>query len=229
MSITAPPHPRTNDGLSLPDKPTMRGVLHQWAALAAAAAGAVLVGMAPGARAAWAAGGFVVSLVVLFGVSATYHRVTWRPRARAWMRRLDHASIFVLIAGTYTPIAVLGLPAGAGNVLLAAVWGGAAVGIAVSLLWVRAPKVVSAALCLAVGWTVVPFLGEVVAALDAGALGLIVGGGVAYTAGAVAYASGRPRLAPRVFGYHELFHACTVVAAGLHFAAVLLIVRGPAG
>jgi hemolysin III len=141
-------------------KPKLRGVLHQWAASCALGAGAVLIAMAPTRRTAAAAALYALSLVVLFAISATYHRVNWSVRARAWMRRLDHASIFLLIAGTYTPVAMVGLAEDTGNSLLLAIWGGALVGVLQSLFWVNAPKVLTAALAVAVGWTLVPYFAE---------------------------------------------------------------------
>lgn len=206
-------------------KPRLRGVLHQFAAPGALGAGVVLVSMAPGPRSATAAALYALSLVVLFAVSATYHRVDWSTRARAWMRRMDHASIFILIAGTYTPVALIGLPEASGNSLLVAIWCGALLGVAQSLFWVQAPKVLTAVLAVAVGWTLVPYFGEVRQALGTSELVLIFAGGVAYTAGALAYALKRPDLKPGVFGYHEFFHALTLVGAALHFAAVLRLVR----
>ncbi|MFY0568223.1 PAQR family membrane homeostasis protein TrhA [Archangium lansingense] len=206
-------------------KPRMRGVLHQFAAAVALGAGLVLISMAPSERSATAAALFAVSLVTLFTVSATYHRVNWSVPARAWMRRMDHASIFVLIAGTYTPVALIGLPGAAGNNLLLAVWSGALLGVLKSLFWVNAPKAVTAALAVGVGWTLVPYFNEVRRSLGMTELALILMGGVAYTVGAVAYASKRPKLQPEVFGYHEVFHALTIVGAVLHFVAVLLLVR----
>lgn len=200
-------------------------MLHQFAAAIALGAGGVLVSMAPTPRAAAAAALYAVSLVVLFSVSATYHRVDWSPRGRAWMRRMDHASIFILIAGTYTPIALLGVSGTAGDSLLLAIWCGAFVGVLQSLFWVGAPKVLTAALAVAVGWTLVPYLEEARQALGVTELSLILAGGVAYTTGAVAYALKRPNFRPGVFGYHEFFHALTLVGAGLHFAVVLRLVR----
>ena len=200
-------------------------MLHQFAAAMALGAGGVLVSMAPTPRAAAAAALYAVSLVVLFSVSATYHRVDWSPRGRAWMRRMDHASIFILIAGTYTPIALLGVSGAAGDSLLLAIWCGAFVGVLQSLFWVGAPKVLTAALAVAVGWTLVPYLEEARQALGVTELSLILAGGVAYTTGAVAYALKRPDFRPGVFGYHEFFHALTLVGAGLHFAVVLRLVR----
>lgn len=203
----------------------MRGVLHQFGAAIAAGAGLVLVTLAPAGRASAAVAVFVASLFVLFTVSATYHRVDWSVPARARMRRADHASIFVLIAGTYTPIAMLGLPRDVGNKLLVAIWSGALLGVLLSLFWVQAPRILVAALAVLVGWTLVPYMGEVRHAYGDGIFGLILAGGIAYSLGAVAYASKRPTLWPAFFGYHELFHLLTLVGATLHFTAVLKIVR----
>ena len=209
-----------------PVKPTLRGVLHQWAAVFSFGAGAVLVGMTGDVRTALVCAVFATSLFTLFTVSATYHRVHWSEIGRARMRRLDHASIFLLIAGTYTPIAALGLTHSTTPRLLAMIWGGAALGILQSLFWVHAPKVVSAGLAVAVGWTIVPYFSEVRASLSAHVFGLIGIGGIAYTIGALAYASKRPNPIPGVFGYHEIFHALTILGALLHFIAVMLLVRG---
>jgi hemolysin III len=211
--------------VELPVKPSLRGVLHHWAAVVALGAGLVLVAFAPTLRAALAAGGFALSLVTLFTVSATYHRVHWSAVGRARMRRLDHASIFVLIAGTYTPVAALGLPAQDGNELLLVVWLGALLGVLQSVFWVSAPKVVSAGLAIALGWTIAPYGKVVWHALPGSVFVLIVAGGLAYTLGGVAYATKRPNPNPSVFGYHEVFHALTLLGAALHYAAVVLLVR----
>lgn len=207
------------------EKPKLRGVLHQFAASCALGAGGVLIAVAPTARAVTASALYVFSLVALFTVSATYHRVNWSVSGRAWMRRMDHASIFLLIAGTYTPLALLGLPGDSGNGLLLAIWGGALLGVLQSLFWVHAPKVLTAALAVGVGWTLVPYFGEVRRALGDAEFGLVLAGGLAYTLGAVAYAAKRPNPRPGVFGYHEVFHALTLVGAALHFAVVLKLVR----
>jgi hemolysin III len=209
------------------EKPALRGVIHAAAAWCALGAGSVLVAVAPTSRAQIAVAVFTLSLIELFAVSAIYHRVNWiGVNSRAIMRRLDHASIFVLIAGTYTPVAVLGIGGVNGQRLLIAVWSGALVGVLVSVFWVKRPKAVSAALAVAVGWTMVPFLGEARRHLG-GDLWLILAGGVAYTAGAVIYAIRRPNPWPRVFGYHELFHALTVLGAFLHFVAIIHITVCP--
>lgn len=206
-------------------KPAMRGVLHHWAAVAAAGAGAVLVATAPHPRAVWAAAIYALSVVLLFGVSAAYHRPMWPLEKRALMRRLDHAAIFVLIAGTYTPICLLGLPPAAGSGLLTLVWSAAALGAVKAVFWSHAPRVVTAAVYLLAGWAVVPYLSEVRQALTATDLALLLGGGAVYSLGALMYATKRPEPVPGVFGHHEVFHALTVVACALHFSLVLRLVQ----
>ncbi|MDI1447846.1 hemolysin III family protein [Polyangium sp. 6x1] len=208
------------------EKPKLRGVIHQWAAVVAGFAGVGLVCIAAEIRRSVAAAVYSLSLLTLFAVSATYHRIDWGPKARMRMRRLDHAAIFVLIAGTYTPIALIAVGPGDGTKLCALAWSCAAVGIVKSVFWSGSPKWVTAAVAVAAGWCIVPFLSAVGRALDLMQLVLIFGGGMFYTLGAVAYASKRPNPVVGVFGYHEVFHACTVVAAAMHFTAVATIVRG---
>ncbi len=205
-------------------KPSWRGVLHHWAAFYALGAGTVLVAIAPSWRAITASAIYALSLVLLFAVSATYHRVQWSDPARAWMRRADHASIFVLIAGTYTPIALLALEGSDGKRLLIYIWAGATLGVVLSLFWVRAPKALTAAIAVAVGWMLAPYIGEVNRILGA-YMWVILAGGIAYTVGAVVYATKRPNPRPATFGYHEVFHALTILGAALHFVAVVHVVR----
>lgn len=202
-----------------PAKPLLRGVSHEIAASLALAAWIVLAVLAPAGRGRAAANVYGASLFTLFLVSALYHRPNWRARARAFMRRLDHSAIFLLVAGTYTPLCLL-LPRSTGLALLAVVWGGAALGVVQSILWVHAPKPLVAALYVALGWAVLPVLPALRAVLGTSALALLAGGGVAYTAGAVVYAARRPDPFPRVFGYHEVFHALVIAAAACHFAVV---------
>jgi hemolysin III len=206
-------------------KPRLRGLLHQWASPVALVAGLALVGLSRSLQAALAAGVFAISLVTLFTVSATYHRVTWTPAGRAWMRRADHASIFVLIAGSWTPIALLGLPPGVGTSLCAIIWGGAAAGVLTSLFWVDAPKLLTVALCVALGWCLLPYFGILRRSLTTPEWALLFGGGLAYTLGAVVYATKRFDFNPRTFGYHEVFHAFTLLGAAQHFGCVLFLVR----
>ncbi len=206
-------------------KPRLRGVLHQYAFFAALAGGLVLVLSASTTLAALASGIYATALAGLFGVSALYHRVTWAPPARRRMRRLDHSMIFLLIAGTYTPMALLVLPPSTSTVLLAVVWGLALAGVALSLVWIGAPRGLTAALYVLLGWVVLGILPDMVSRLGVATLVLLALGGVSYTAGAAIYAVKRPNPVPRIFGYHEVFHALTIGAAALHFAAVASVVR----
>ncbi|HYC87887.1 MAG TPA: hemolysin III family protein [Thermoanaerobaculia bacterium] len=208
-------------------KPHLRGVLHQEAAWFSLGAGSVLVAMAHTLEAAVAAAIYSASLVAQFAVSSIYHRVQWTERMRALLRRADHSAIFVLIAGTYTPISLLGLAGDDGRRLLIIIWAGAAAGVALSLFWINAPKVLVAVLAVALGWTIVPYFDQARQLLGAG-IWLVLAGGIAYTAGAIVYAARRPDPHPHVFGYHEVFHVLTIVGAFLHFAAILGIVRNAA-
>lgn len=205
-------------------KPLLRGVSHQIAAYLAAPAGAALVAGANGASARVAALTYSLSLFGLFVVSASYHRPTWSDRARRILWRIDHSAIFVLIAGTYTPLCML-LEPGTRVATLALVWSGAGIGTAISVLWVGAPKRLMAALYVLLGWIAVPVLPSLVGRLGAGALALVVGGGLLYTAGAVIYAYRRPDPYPTVFGFHEVFHLLVVAAAACHFVVVGAAIR----
>jgi hemolysin III len=204
-------------------KPLLRGVSHEVAAGFALAGWVTLVHSAPGPRAAAAAAVYGLALFAQFAISALYHRPRWDTRARLVMRRLDHAAIFMLIAGTYTPFCLL-LPPGTGGWLLALVWSGAVAGMILSVAWPMAPKWLMAALTVGLGWAIVPTLPALGAAIGAGGLLLLGAGGVAYTLGAVVYATRVPNPSPRVFGYHEVFHALVIVAAILHYAAVAGVV-----
>ena len=203
-------------------KPRLRGVSHFWAFFVALAAGAVLVATAPDGRATLAAAIYAGSLATLFGVSALYHRVNWRPATRRWMRRLDHSAIFVLIAGTVTPFALLVMSGPFATALLIAVWAGAAAGIVVEMFWVDAPKWATAIVYLSVGWIGALGFPAIVVNAGIGAGVLIAIGGVLYTAGAVVYARQRPDPNPAVFGYHEIFHVLVIAAAVAHFTAVAI-------
>lgn len=206
-------------------RPRLRGVLHQWAALVAVAGAAVLVVLAPAGGARAAAAVYGGSLVGMLATSATYHRVPWRTaQARARMRALDHAMIFVVIAGTFTPACALALGGTFGAVMLVTVWVGAAIGVLHELRWPDAPKWRSAVAYLALGWTAVATLPALTEAVGAGVLALLAAGGLLYTAGAIVYARGRPDPWPATFGFHEVFHSLVVAAAALHFAAITAIV-----
>jgi hemolysin III len=206
-------------------KPRLRGVSHQWAFFASCAIGAALVVAAPSGTPRLAATIYAVSVAVLFGVSALYHRTTWASAAaRRWMRRLDHSAIFVLIAGTYTPFALLVLDGPIATVILVVVWAGALGGILLKLVWIDAPKLITAIVYVALGWVAVAAFPDLIDELGLTATALVVAGGLLYTAGALVYAFKRPDPVPTVFGYHEVFHALVIVAAALQYAVVAFYV-----
>jgi len=205
-------------------KPRLRGVLHQYAFFVSLACGACLIVMASDGRARVAAAIFAVAVSGLLGTSALYHRVTWRPQARRWMRRLDHSMIFVLIAGTYTPVALLALRGPLASAILIVVWAGALGGVLFKLVWIDAPKWLFALLYLALGWASAAILGELPAAIGWLGVAGLAAGGLLYTAGAMVYASERPNPFPKVFGYHEVFHVLVLAAVGLHYAVIAFAV-----
>ncbi|MFT4220860.1 MAG: hemolysin III family protein [Microbacterium sp.] len=207
-------------------KPTWRGWIHAGTFPVAIAAGAVLIALADGTPAKWACAVFVASSLLLFGNSALYHRFDWQPRAKAVLRRIDHANILLLIAGTYTPLAVLGLAPEKGTVLLVVVWSGTLLGILFRVFWTQAPRWLYVALYLALGWAAVMYIVDLFLANSAMML-LVLVGGVLYTVGAVIYALKRPNPWPGSFGFHEIFHVCTVLAFLCHWTACLLIAIEP--
>jgi hemolysin III len=210
----------------------MRGWLHLYAFFVAAVAGAVLTVLAatmsgrPGPAAAVSCAIYSVTVCALFGTSALYHRRYWSPRGYQIMRRLDHSMIFVFIAGTYTPFSVLLLSPGARVVILSVIWGGALLGVGMKLISPNAPRWLSAPLYVAHGWVGIAILPDILRGAGPAALVLILAGGVWYTLGATCYALRRPDPWPGVFGHHELFHACTLVAALCHHVAIYLAVFG---
>lgn len=206
-------------------KPKLRGVSHQIAFFVSLVAGAVLVATAPSTRSAAACAVYSVSLSALFGISALYHRPHWPPEKRQIMRRLDHSAIFLLIAGTYTPLFWLLDTEGSHLRPLWIVWIGAALGIGKSLLWAHAPKAITAALCVVLGWAAVGDVVRLGPVMGSTTVGLLVAGGVLYSIGALVYAKKRPDPVPEVFGYHEIFHALVIVASICHFVYVVRIVR----
>ena len=202
-------------------KPRLRGVFHQWAFAGSIFAGIYLVLAADSARARLAVSVYALSVAALFGTSALYHRVNWRSLgARRWMRRLDHTMIFVLIAGSYTPFALLVMHGTLGTVVLIAVWSAALLGALFKLVWIDAPGWLTAAAYVAVGWIAVIAMPELVSRLGVAAVGALALGGVLYSLGAVIYARKRPDPVPMVFGYHEVFHLLVIVAAALQYAVV---------
>lgn len=207
-------------------KPTWRGWIHAGTFPVAIAAGIVLITLADGAVAKWACAVFMATSVLLFGNSALYHRFDWGPRTKAVLKRIDHANIMLLIAGTYTPIAVLALPPQKGILLLTLVWTGALLGILFRVFWINAPRWLYVALYLLLGWAAVMYLGDLLQASVA-MMVLVIVGGLLYTGGAVCYALKKPNPWPGRFGFHEIFHVCTVLAFLCHWTACLLIAVHP--
>ena len=205
------------------ERPTLRGVLHAVAFVVSCVIGVLFVIAAPDDH-TLAAAAFAVSASVMLGTSALYHRVRWSPSRRLWMRRADHAGVFLLIAGTYTPVALISLHGAWRTTVLAVVWSGAAVATVAKMCWVRSPKWLSAAVGIALGWVGVVALPELIRNVGLFPILLLAAGGVAYTAGAVVYARRRPDPVPHVFGYHELFHALTIVALACQYVAVAVFV-----
>jgi hemolysin III len=205
-------------------KPSMRGVLHFYAFLVAIGLGVALVIVAPAGSATVAATVYATAVCGLFGVSALYHRGHWSETGRQWMRRLDHSMIFIFIAASFTPVAMLSLDGALATVILAVVWGGAAAGVILKLVWISAPKWLSALLYVALGWVAVattPALWHELGWLSVVAFSV---GGLLYTAGAIIYAFERPNPWPRTFGFHEIFHTLVVLAAATHYAVIAFAV-----
>jgi hemolysin III len=206
-------------------KPRLRGVSHQWAFFVSLVTGAVLILLAPNGEAMMAAGIYALSVAALFGTSALYHRINWQSlNARRWMRRLDHSMIFVLIAGTYTPFALLALDGTLATAILIVVWTGAIAGVVLQLCWVDAPRALSAFVYLAMGWVALAAFPQMIDKIGVTGTVLVASGGLLYSVGAVIYAVKRPNPVPKVFGYHEVFHALVIAAAALHYSVVALIV-----
>jgi hemolysin III len=207
-------------------RPTWRGWIHAGTFPVAVAAGIVLVVLADGTVASWASAVFAMSSLLLFGMSALYHRFDWSPRAKVLLKRFDHSNIFLLIAGSYTPIALLALPPSKGLLLLAAVWVGALIGIGFRVFWIGAPRWLYVALYIALGWAAMAYIVDIFAASPE-TMTLVVVGGLLYTGGAVMYALKRPNPWPGHFGFHELFHVCTVLAFLCHWVAILILAIAP--
>jgi hemolysin III len=208
-------------------KPRLRGWLHAYAAVISIASGAALVAVAAatqGGRAAAPTAIYAATVTLLFGTSALYHRLKWSPRAHSLMKRLDHSMIFVFIAGTYTAIAALTLDRSAAVTVLFVVWTGALAGVALQTAWPHAPGWVTVPCYVALGWVAVFVMPDLLRNAGVAALVLIVAGGIIYTIGGVVYALKRPNPIPGVFGFHEVFHLCTLVAALCHYVAIWLAV-----
>ena len=207
-------------------KPTWRGWIHAGTFPVAIAAGIVLIVLAQGAPAKWSAAVFMATSLLLFGNSALYHRFNWGPRTKIVLKRIDHANILLLIAGTYTPIATLALEPDKGTLLLVLVWSGALLGILFRVFWINAPRWLYVALYLLLGWAAVMYMPDLLRA-NVAMMILVIVGGLLYTGGAIVYALKKPNPWPGHFGFHEIFHVCTVLAFLCHWTACLLIALQP--
>ena len=209
--------------LALAARPQLRGVLHG-AGFVVACAVMVPLLLALDGRRLVAAAVFAASAIVMLGVSTLYHRVLWKPRARAWMRRADHAGVYLLIAGTYTPVGLLSMHGTMQHVVLAVVWSGAAAAILTKVCWVHARRWISVAFGVTLGWIGIVAMPQLAESSGLVAVALIASGGLAYTAGAIVYALRRPDPIPSIFGYHEIFHALTLVALTCQYVAIAFFV-----
>lgn len=202
-------------------KPRLRGVSHQWAFFISVGLGIALVISAPSGTATAAAAVYAACVATLFGSSAVYHRVDWkRPNARRWMRRLDHSAIFLLIAGSYTPFALLALDGTLADVILGVIWAGALAGIVLKLVWIDAANWLTATIYVLLGSVAFGAFPGLVSEVGLTASGMVALGGLLYTLGAVVYARRRPDPVPAVFGYHEVFHVLVILASGLLYAVI---------
>jgi len=205
-------------------RPRLRGVLHAAGFAVACVVGAVFVVAAGDGRRTVAAAVFAGSVAAMLAASSLYHRITWGPRARLWMRRVDHAGIYVLIAGTYTSVGLLSLHGHLQRILLALAWSGAAAATLTKLCWVGAPKWLNALIGIMLGWIGVAAVPQLLTTAGPAAVVLLALGGIAYTLGAIVYARSKPDPVPTVFGYHEVFHALTLVALACHYVAIAFFV-----
>jgi hemolysin III len=201
-------------------RPLLRGMSHAYAFWVALVAAVLLTVLVPAGTARGAAVVYGIGLCALFAASGTYHRWRWNPRWRPLLRRIDHSTIFVFIAASYTPVALLVMHGTLRWVILVAVWTGALAGVILSVAWITAPRVLSALCYLALGWVVVVALPQMIDRLDVAPLVLLAAGGVLYSIGALVYATKRPNPWPRVFGFHEVFHALVILAAAVQFVAL---------
>ena len=207
-------------------RPLLRGRLHQGAFFAAVPAGVVLVSIAPTPRSRLAAAIFALSLAGLYGTSTLYHRLPWSPQSLRWMKRIDHSMIFVLIAGTYTPLALLVLHGAWEVTVLSIVWGGAAIGTLLKFLRIDGLAAVTGALYIALGWLAIVATPEIVHGISGTAAGLMLTGGILYTGGAIVLARNRPDPAPSTYGYHEIWHTCVIAASACHYGLIMLVTLG---
>lgn len=208
-----------------PSKPLLRGHFHQGMFFISLGACALLLARTQNKRQLVSIITYSLALLIMFGVSTIYHRINWQPRARLWMRRMDHAGIYVMIAGSFTPITLLALPGESGTKLLFFIWIVAGFGILQSLFFVNLPKMVSAILYIGMGFVILPYLTDLVPRLGTANMGLLIAGGLAYIVGALAYGLKRPDFVPHIFGYHEFFHVMVSVGAILHFVMIYFLIN----
>ena len=220
MSPTAEQHPGVVEEVVRAVKPHLRGWLHAGAFPVSLVAGLVLVVLADGTRETVATAIYAVTAVLLFGVSALYHRGNWSPKTEKMLKRLDHSNIFLIIAGTYTPFSIILLHNDGGTTLLWIVWSAALAGIAFRVLWVGAPRWLYTPVYIALGWVAAFYISDIFDAGGAAVVALIAVGGLLYSIGAVVYATKRPNPSPRWFGFHEVFHALTIGAFAVHYIAI---------
>lgn len=206
--------------------PSWRGWIHAGTFPLTIVLGIILITLADGAEAKTASAVYMATSLLLFGNSALYHRIAWAPRTKVILKRIDHSNIFLLIAGTYTPIALLALPPGKGVLLLILVWSGALLGIGFRVFWINAPRWLYVPIYLALGWAAIMYLGDLIQA-SIPMMVLILVGGLLYSAGAVIYGLKKPNPFPGAFGFHEIFHTLTVLAFLCHWAATLIIAIEP--
>lgn len=208
----------------LSEKPRLRGIPHSVGALVAIPAAIFCVAHAAEGDGTMGATIYGLSLIFLLSASAIYHTPTWTPRVRMWLRRVDHSAIFVLIAGSYTPICLIALPPDDANLMLTAVWTCAALGTGLSLFWPMAPRWLNVGLTIAMGWVILPYGFVIIDALGPLNIGLLFLGGVLYSVGGVTYARRAPNPVPLVFGHHEVFHCLVLSAAACHYAVIWRLV-----
>ena len=206
-------------------KPKLRGYFHQEAFFMALGACVLLVLKSSSSLALISSLVYSLGLLTMLGVSSVYHRFNWAPKQRTLLKRLDHSAIFILIAGTFTPICLLALSESSGQKLFIVIWSAAILGVLQSIFWVKAPKIVTAIFYVIMGWLAFPYLGELQSTLGVTLVALMLAGGIVYTVGAVFYALKKPNLIPGILGYHELFHLFTIIGAAFHFAMIYRLIH----
>lgn len=209
------------------EKPLLRGHVHQATFFFGLGACVMLIAQAPSSLSRFSAAIYTTCLALLFGISALYHRIDWPEKFRKWIQKLDHSAIFIFIAGTGTPISLLGLRGSSGQTLLTLFWTSAIVGILKEFFWKKAPRWSSGLFYVVMGWLAAPYVGEFYQILGASGTWLLVLGGIIYTIGAVVYALRWPNPYPKVFGFHEIFHVLVVLAGVLHFFVIYRLVIEP--